>query len=60
MMTVKEYANELGLSVQEILIKCRDLDIKVTGADDMLDEDSVIMLDNAINVISTDSEIDYR
>ena len=60
MMTVKEYANELGLSVQEILIKCRDLDIKVTGADDMLDEDSVIMLDNAINVISTDSEIDYN
>ncbi len=58
-MTVKEYAEDQNLSVQEVLIKCRELSIKVSSSTDILDEDAIIMLDNAINIISSDSEIDY-
>ena len=58
--TVKEYAEEQNLSVQEVLIKCRELGLKADSKDSILDEDAIIMLDNAINVISTDSEIDYN
>lgn len=50
MFTVKEYANEMGLSVQDVLKKCEFLDLRVKNADDTLSEDDVIMLDNAINI----------
>ena len=60
MMTVKEYASELGISVQEVLEKAKELGSKVTSGTDMLSEDDVIMLDNAINVISSDSEMDFH
>ena len=43
-MTVKEYAEEQHLSVQEILIKCRDLGLKADSKDSILDTDAVIML----------------
>jgi len=59
MMTVKEYAEELGISIQEVLEKAKELGSKVTSGTDMLSEDDVIMLDNAINVISSDSEMDF-
>lgn len=60
MMTVKEYANELGISVQNVLEKARELGSKVSSGTDMLSEDDVIMLDNAINIISSDSEMDFH
>ena len=47
-MTVKDYANESGFSVQEVLDKCKELDIKCSNADDYLDDDGIIMLDNLI------------
>ena len=56
MMSVKEYANDTGLSVAEILKKCKELGIKVANADDELSEDDIIILDNTINLISTDEE----
>ena len=56
MMSVKEYANDTGLSVAEILKKCKELGIKAANADDELSEDDIIILDNAINLISTDEE----
>ena len=59
-MTVKDYANESGFTVQEILEKCRELDIKVNKADDYLDDDGIIMLDNCMSLISTDTEMDYN
>ena len=60
MMSVKEYATDTGHSVAEILKKCNELGISVkTGADD-LSEDDVIILDNTINLISTESETDYE
>ena len=56
MMSVLEYANDTNHSVAEILKKCSELNINVTKADDMLSEDDVIILDNTINLISTDEE----
>ena len=55
MMTVKEYATELGISVQEVLEKAKELGSKATSGTDILSEDDVIMLDNAINIISSDT-----
>jgi len=60
MMSVKDYANELGISVQEVLEKAKELGSKVNSGTDMLSEDDVIMLDNAINVISSDSEMNFH
>ncbi len=58
-MTVKDYANDVNLSVAEILKKCNDLNINVKSANDELTDDDIIMLDNTINLISSDSEITY-
>ena len=60
MMSVKEYATDTGNSVAEILKKCSELGIKATGADYELSEDDIIMLDNVINLISTNEETDYE
>ena len=59
-MTVKDYANESGFSVQEVLEKCKELDIKVNNADDYLDDDGIILLDNTMNLISTETEMDFN
>ena len=47
MMSVLEYANDVNKSVSEILNKCRELGINVSGENDELEEDDIIMLDNA-------------
>jgi len=60
MMSVKEYAADTGNSVAEILKKCSELGINATGADYDLSEDDIIMLDNIINLISTNEETDYE
>ncbi len=59
-MTVKDYANESGFTVQEVLEKCRELDIKCNNAEDYLDDDGIIMLDNCMHLISTETEMDYE
>ena len=59
-MTVKDYANESGFTVQEVLEKCRELDIKCSNANDYLDDDGIIMLDNCMHLISTETEMDYE
>ena len=60
MMSVKEYATDTNHSVAEILKKCSELGINVKNGDDELSEDDIIILDNTINLISTDSETDYE
>lgn len=60
MMSVKEYANDTNHSVAEILKRCNELGINVKSGDDDLTEDDIIILDNTINLISTDSETDYE
>ena len=52
MMSVKEYANDTNHTVAEILKKCEELGIKVKNGDDFLSDDDIIILDNAINLIS--------
>ena len=60
MMTVKEYAQDTGHSIAEILKKCNELGINVKSGDDDLSEDDIIIIDNTINLISTDVETDYE
>ena len=59
-MKVSEYANDVNLSVAEILKKSHELAINVNTKDDYLTDDDIIMLDNTINLISTDEEITYE
>lgn len=61
MFSVKDYANEMGITVQEVLKKCEFLGISASNAQDMLEEDDVIMLDNAINIMESveNEEEDY-
>lgn len=56
MMSVKEYANDTNSSVAEILKKCNELGINVKSGIDELSEDDIIILDNTINLISTDTD----
>lgn len=58
-MTVKEYAEELHLSVAEVLKKCKELSINANNANDELTDDDIIFLDNTLNLISNDSDISY-
>ena len=59
-MTIKEYASEMGFTVQEVLNKCRDLGYKATDGNFILDDDAIIMLDNSMNLISTDSDASFE
>ena len=56
MMNVEEYARSVDLSVAEVLKKASELEIEVKRGKDELSEDDVIILDNAISLISTDTE----
>ena len=56
-MTVKEYAQDINLSVAEVLKKCKELGINASNGDYELVDDDIIMLDNTLNLISTDEEI---
>jgi translation initiation factor IF-2 len=55
-MTVQEYALSVDLSVAEVLSKAKELGIEIKNASDYLSDDDVIILDNAISLISTDTE----
>lgn len=55
-MSVQEYATSVDLSVAEVLKKANELGIEVKNASDELSDDDVIILDNAISLISTDTE----
>ena len=47
MMSVLEYANDMGKTSEGILKMCEKLNIKVSNLDDMLSEDDIVELDNA-------------
>ena len=59
-MTVSDYAKDVNLSVAEILKRCSELGIGVKSASDELTDDDIIMLDNTINLISTDEETTFE
>ncbi len=56
MMSVKEYADDVKLTVAEVLKEAKKLGLEVKTAEDMLSEDDVILLDNIVNLISTEEE----
>ena len=58
-MSIKEYAQEMNYTIQEVINKCKELGISVKGADDILSDDSIVMLDNTMNLISTNEEVDF-
>lgn len=58
-MTVKEYAIDVALTPAEILKKCQELGIEVKDATDVLTDDDIILLDNTINLISTDDDVTF-
>ena len=58
-MNIKDYAKDVNLSVAEVLRKCSELGIKA-DANGFLTDDDIIMLDNTINLISTNKETTYE
>lgn len=46
-MSVLEYAEDMNKKVEEVLKMCESLGIKVSKADDLLDDDAIVELDNA-------------
>jgi len=55
MMSVLEYAEDVNRTVESILSKCMELGIDVSGEEDLLDEDAIVLLDNSLE---TDEEIE--
>ena len=48
MMSVEEYAQDVNKSIEEILKKCKKLNINVNNEEDLLDEEAITILDNDI------------
>ena len=59
-MSIKEYAEEMGFTVQEVLNKCKELGINISNADEILSDDDFVTLDLSMNLISTDSETNFE
>ena len=49
MMSVLEYASDIDKEVSEVLEKCKELGIDAKNEDDILDDDSIVELDNAFD-----------
>ena len=60
MMSVEEYALDVNYSVSQILKKCKELGIKVSGEDDLLSEDDIVLLDNSLDDLDeiTDEDVE--
>ena len=48
MMTVQDYANDVGLSVEEVKALCEKVGINVENEDTLLDDISITLLDNEL------------
>lgn len=59
-MSVQDYAEDMNFTVQDVLNKCKELGIKITSKDDMLDDEAIIMLDNCMNLINSDVELNFE
>ena len=60
MMSVQDYAEDMNFTVQDVLNKCKELGIKVSSKDDMLDDNAIVELDNCMNLINSDSELNFE
>lgn len=57
-MNIKDYAKDVNLSVAEVIKKCEELGIKADNNTE-LTEDDIIILDNTLNLISTNTETTF-
>ncbi len=57
MMSVIEYAQDINQTVESVLKKCQELNIKVIDGDSELTEEDIITLDGTFNIVETDKEI---
>ena len=58
MMSVFEYAMDVEKTVEEILKKCKELQIDATNEEDMLDEDAITELDNVLAQETAEEDYD--
>jgi len=61
MMTVLEYAEDVGKTLEEIIKLCEKLNINKSNEDDLLDQDEITMLDSEIanvEVASDDNSVE--
>lgn len=54
MMSVLEYAEDVGKTTEEIIKLCERLNISKTNEDDLLDQDEITMLDNELANMDTE------
>ncbi len=59
-MSVEEYAQDVGKTINEILVLCKKLNIIVNDKDDELDEESIIELDNIISQDEDEMDLEYE
>ena len=59
-MSIKEYAEEMNYTYQEVINKCKELGIPATNADYNLTDDELVTLDISMNLISTDTESSFE
>ena len=57
-MTIKEYADEQNISVNTLIEKCKSLGIKVSDENDILEDESIIILDNTLESEKNDENND--
>lgn len=46
MMSIKEYANDVNVSIKKVVEICEKLGISASNEDDLLDDEAIILLDN--------------
>ena len=60
MMSVKEYALDINATVEAVIKKAQELGYDIKSADDMLDEDQIIDLDNTLTMnVNEEEEPEY-
>ena len=58
MMSVLEYAEDVNKPIEEILKKCKELGINVSGPEDMLEDIDITELDNVIDEVVDDETVE--
>ena len=59
-MNIREYAEDVGKEVSEIIELCKELDIKKSKEDDFLNDEEVTILDNEIDSRKENENPDYE
>ena len=59
MMSIEDYAQDVGKSVEEILSLCDRLGIAYKDSNTMLDDTAIILLDNKIQEEDNEPEVLY-